>query len=213
MNSTVNSLQIWLEVIVLYIVFPLLFLWDVFNFPIMLVLVPVGLVIYFLLKRDPTFDNKLFFNWNNGKRYIKPMLWGFVAAAIVMLVTGYLVEPTNMFLLIKENPWLLLIISVFYPLFSVVPQALAYRALFFHRYAHFFKNKWLQIFISAVLFSFGHILYKNWIVLLLTFIAGIVYAYRYYQSKSLALSILEHALYGVWLFTSGLGMFFISHRV
>jgi len=213
MTKTLSIFQFSLEVITLYIVFPLLFLWDVFNFPIMLILVPVGLTVFFFLKRDSSFDNTLFINWENGKRYLKPMLWGFLAAAAIMFITGYLVEPSNMFLLVKEKPWLLLIISIFYPLFSVIPQALIYRALFFHRYASYFKGKWIQIIISAVLFSFGHILYKNLIVLLLTFIAGIVYAYRYYQSKSLALSVLEHALYGVWLFTSGLGMFFVSHRV
>ena len=213
MTKPLNALQLLLEVIALYIVLPLLFLWDIFNFPIMLALVPIGLIIYFLLKQDPTFDNNLFFNWSNGKRYLKPMLWWFLVAAIVMLVTGYLVEPSNMFLLVKEKPWLLLIISIFYPLFSVVPQALAYRALFFHRYSYHIKGKWMQIVVSAVLFSFGHILYKNWIVLLLTFIAGIVYAYRYYQSKSLTLSVLEHSLYGIWLFSSGLGMYFVSHRV
>ncbi len=213
MNKMNNNFQLWLEIIGLYIVFPLLFVLDIFNFPIMVLLLPVGLVIYFWLKRDPGFDNKLFFNWESGKKHIRPMLLGFLAAAVIILATGYLVEPTNMFFLVKEKPLLLLIISIFYPLFSVIPQALAYRALFFHRYAVFIKNKWVQILISAILFSFGHILYKNWLVLVLTFVAGVVYAYRYYQSKSLALSILEHSLYGIWLFASGLGMFFVSHRV
>ena len=108
---------------------------------------------------------------------------------------------------------MLLMISIFYPLFSVIPQGLAYRALFFHRYKKLFSRKYTLILASAVFFSFGHLLYKNWIVLGLTFIAGLVFAYRYYQSKSLLLSILEHAMYGVWLFASGLGYFFVSNFV
>lgn len=213
MDRTLNLFQVVLEMLTLYVFFPLLFLWDVFDFPIMLVLLPMGLAIFFWLKRDASFNNQLFINWKEGRKYLKPMLLLFSVAATVMLVINWFVNPDNMFIIIKEKPWLLLLISVFYPLFSVIPQALAYRALFFHRYAQLFGGKWLQIIVSAVFFSFGHILYKNWLVLLLTFVAGLIYSYRYIQSKSLALSVLEHAFYGVWLFASGLGMFFISHRV
>ncbi|MDF1550518.1 MAG: CPBP family intramembrane metalloprotease [Bacteroidales bacterium] len=207
------KIKIYFEIIVLYLLFPLLFLWDVFNFPIMLLLLPVGIGIYLFLKRDHSFDNKLFINWANGKKYLKPMLVLSLISAGVMLTISWMVEPANVFILIKERLWLLLIISVFYPLFSVVPQALAYRALFFHRYAYLFGGKWMQLIVSALLFSFGHILYKNWLVLLLTFVGGLIYSYRYLQSKSLALNVLEHSIYGVWLFASGLGMFFISSRV
>ena len=51
------------------------------------------------------------------------------------------------------------------------------------------------------------------LVLLLTFVAGILFAWRYERSKSLAVSIVEHSLYGVWLFACGLGYFFVSSFV
>ena len=208
-----KTIQILLEIIILYIIFPLLFLWDVFNFPIMLILLPLGLAIYFFLKHDKTFDNKLFNNWHEAKKFLKPMLFLFIVSAAVMLAIILIIKPEDTFYLVRENPLFLLVISVFYPAFSVIPQAIAYRALFFHRYAKYLKGKWRQIIASAILFSFGHILYENWLVLLLTFVGGIIYSYRYIQSKSLTLSILEHSIYGIWLFASGLGMFFISHRM
>jgi len=213
MEKKTAKYQIYLEIIILYILFPLLFLWDIFNFPIMLLLLPMGIGIYLFLRRDSSFDNNLFINWENGRKFLKPMLLLSIVSAIVMLVTIWLIDPSNVFFLVRKKPWFLLIISIFYPLFSVIPQALAYRALFFHRYALLFGGKWTQLIVSAALFSFGHILYKNWLVLLLTFVAGLIYSYRYLQSKSLALSVLEHSIYGVWLFASGLGMFFISSRV
>jgi membrane protease YdiL (CAAX protease family) len=104
-------------------------------------------------------------------------------------------------------------ISIFYPLFSVIPQALAYRSMFFHRYGDLFPGDALKIGFSALAFSFGHILYKNWIVLVLTFVAGLIFSYRYFKTKSLAISVLEHSMYGVWLFACGLGYFFVSSMV
>ena len=104
-------------------------------------------------------------------------------------------------------------ISVFYPLFSVIPQGLAYRSLFFHRYGNLFPGKTTKIIVSAAVFAFAHILYKNWMVLVLTFLAGLIFGYRYYKTKSLAISVVEHAMYGVWLFACGLGYFFVSSMV
>ncbi len=208
-----RNVRILLEIIVLYIGFPLLFFLEACRFPVILILPPLGLAIFFFLKNDASFSNKQFYNWPEGKRLVKHVLVLFAGASFFILAVIMVINPSRVFFLIREKPLLFLLISVFYPVFSVIPQALAYRALFFHRYAYLFRFKWVKITVSALLFSFGHIVYKNWLVLVLTFFAGIIFAYHYYRSKSLALSILEHSMYGVWLFASGLGMFFISGRV
>jgi uncharacterized protein len=213
MKSNRIILRSILELTILYIFLPLLFLLYNFHFPVMLILFPMGIAIYFFLRHDKTFDNSLFNYWQQGKKQIKPVLKLFVISALVMLVIILIVNPSYLFYLIRKKPLFLLVISIFYPVFSVIPQALAYRALFFHRYAHLFPGKWFQIIVSALLFSFGHILYKNYLVLVLTFIGGIIYSYHYLKSKSLIFSILEHSAYGIWLFASGLGMFFISSKV
>jgi len=130
-----------------------------------------------------------------------------------MVVLIWQIDKTKLFYLPHSNPWFLLLISIFYPVFSVVPQGLAYRALFFHRYGSLFPGNILKIIASAAFFSFGHILYKNALVLILAFIAGLIFAYRYQKTNSLLISILEHSLYGVWLFTCGLGYYFVSYFV
>jgi uncharacterized protein len=58
-----------------------------------------------------------------------------------------------------------------------------------------------------------HILFHNWIALALTFPGGILFALRYCNTRSLAVSSLEHALYGCFLFTIGLGQFFYVRAV
>jgi membrane protease YdiL (CAAX protease family) len=184
--------------------------WDI---PLMLFLLFMGLSVYFYLAYDPTFDRKTFLNWKQGREEIGKTLMMFGISALVMLGLIWLIDSSKMFLLLRTNPWLLLLISIFYPIFSVIPQGLAYRSMFFHRYGDLFPGDSLKIVFSALAFSFGHILYKNWIVLVLTFVAGLIFGYRYYKTKSLALSVLEHSIYGVWLFACGLGYFFVSSMV
>jgi membrane protease YdiL (CAAX protease family) len=201
------------EMLVLYGLLPFLLSLSKLNIPLMLVLLFMGISVYLYLIYDPAFDRKTFLNWQQGKGELGKLLLMFGISAIVMLVLIWIIDANKMFLLIRTNPWLLLMISIFYPLFSVIPQGLAYRSMFFHRYGDLFPGNALKIIFSAIAFSVGHVLYKNWIVLALTFVAGLIFAYRYYKTKSLAISIFEHALYGVWLFACGLGYFFVSSMV
>lgn len=170
----------------------------------------MGISVHLYLYYDPSFDRRNFINWDSGKREILNILLFFIPSAVIMVILIWQIDASRLFYLPRTNPLFLILISIFYPVFSVVPQGLAYRSLFFHRYAILFPGVILKIFISAMVFSFGHIVYKNAIVLLLTFLAGLIFAYRYYKTGSLLISVLEHSLYGVWLFTCGLGYFFVS---
>lgn len=61
---------------------------------------------------------------------------------------------------------------------------------------------------SAAAFAFLHIVFRNSLAVALTFCSGLLFAVRYAETGSLATSCFEHALYGRWLFTVGLGQFF-----
>jgi len=67
------------------------------------------------------------------------------------------------------------------------------------------KNKWLFLFINAILFSLAHLFLRSVLVQLLTFVGGILFAYTYQKTKSNTLVSIEHAIYGNWLFTVGMG--------
>jgi uncharacterized protein len=47
----------------------------------------------------------------------------------------------------------------------------------------------------------------------LTFAGGLLFAWRYKTTGSLFTSSLEHALYGCWFFTIGIGQYFYHGRV
>jgi membrane protease YdiL (CAAX protease family) len=91
---------------------------------------------------------------------------------------------------------------------SVYPQGLVYRAFFFERYRSLFPNPAVLIAMSAVAFSFAHIIFRNPIAVGFTLIGGFLFAWRYGETRSLFTSSFEHALYGCWMFTVGLGDYF-----
>ena len=213
MYTNQNKIITCAEIAVIYLAIPLLFFFNILDFSVMFLLMPIGIVVFLFLRFDKSFDNKSFTRWQISRKQYRSMWFLFVISAVVMLIAIWLVRPDRIFFLLRQKPLFLFWISLFYPVFSVIPQALAYRVLFFHRYANLFKNKWIQILVSAVFFSFGHVVFKNSLVLVLTFVAGIIYAYHYYLTKSMLFSIMEHSIYGVWLFASGLGMFFVDMRV
>ncbi len=198
------------EIAVLFFLLPLLIVLDVIVLPLWLILIIMGFSAILFLNYDNSFDKKNHINLVAAKKYFIRMLLFFFLAALVMVAIIYLLDPSKLFIFPREEPQLLVIMSVVYPLFSVIPQELAYRTFFFHRYGELFSSKWGLIFASALFFSFGHIHYKSPLVMLLTFVAGFIFAYRYHQSKSLTLTVIEHTLYGMWLFASGLGVYFVS---
>ena len=50
---------------------------------------------------------------------------------------------------------------VAYPVVSVYPQGILYRAFFFQRYATLFPGKWPMIVASAAAFALLHIIFRN----------------------------------------------------
>ena len=101
--------------------------------------------------------------------------------------------------------WLMLI--VLYPLVSVLPQELIFRTYFFHRYKKIIPDKRWRILLSAFTFSLAHLIYDNWIAVALAFVGGLMFAYTYAYTRSTLVCVLEHSVWGLWLFTLGLGQY------
>lgn len=132
----------------------------------------------------------------------------FIKFLIVSFVTTLFVWKTDasaLFEVVLNKPKLWLFILFVYTFLSVYPQELIYRTFFFQRYEGLFKSKVLFIFVNGILFSLGHLFFKNILVLILTFIGGIAFAMTYKKTNSTLLVSIEHALYGCWLFTVGMG--------
>ena len=133
------------------------------------------------------------------------ILVNFSIILILTVVLVYFSNPDMLFSVMLKKTTLWAVILLVYTLFSVLPQELIYRTFFFHRYQLLFKNKSMFIFLNATLFSLAHIFFRNTLVLILTFLGGLLFAFTYHKSKSTLLVSIEHAIYGNWLFTVGMG--------
>jgi CAAX protease family protein len=65
-----------------------------------------------------------------------------------------------------------------------------------------------MIIASALAFGFVHIIFRNWLAVGLCAIGGPLFSLTYQTSGSLLLACLDHAIFGNFLFTIGLGNFF-----
>ncbi len=193
-----------IELFLLFIVLPLSFLIS-YPIAIKMALTIIGfLYILIILKRKGLL--KLRFP---DKMYWKPF-WKetIIKLAIVMIITGLyvlFVAPDKLFSVLIKKPHLWLMILFIYTFLSVWPQEIIYRTFFYERYQGLVKKKWLFVFINAILFSLAHLFLRSFLVQALTFIGGMLFAYTYQKTKSTTLVSVEHAIYGNWLFTVGMG--------
>ena len=160
-------------------------------------------VIFILLKIDNTkFSISKNINWNV---FWKQTLIKLIGIIIITTLFLWFTNSEDLFNVLFNKPKLWIFILFIYSFFSVYPQELIYRTFFFRRYSIIFKNQKLIIFINAIVFSLAHIFFRNTLVMILTFLGGLLFAITFIKTRSTLLVTIEHAIYGSWLFTVGMG--------
>jgi uncharacterized protein len=177
------------------------------NLPIPYLLF-AALAAFLVLRSDPSFDSSHLASWNNVRSQLLPLL---ARDALFLAFLGLAVRlfaPQLLFSFLKRAPGFWALVMLLYPLVSVYPQELIYRAFFFHRYAPLFGSGLLMIAASALAFGFVHIIFGNWLAVVLCIIGGFLFSLTYQHSGSLLFTCLDHAIFGNFIFTIGLGQFF-----
>lgn len=131
-----------------------------------------------------------------------------IKLSLIIIITisfVWVTDSTQLFNVLINKPLKWLMLLFIYSFFSVYPQELIYRTFFFKRYGSLLKSDSLFIFINAILFSLAHFFFRSPLVLLLTFLGGILFALTFKKTESTLLVSIEHAIYGCWLFTVGMG--------
>lgn len=193
-----------IEFFIIFIIIPVSFL---FKYPILLKLI-IGVTgflycMYVLLQLEKnTFRVQKNLRW---KQFWMQSLVKLLLLAMITILFVWFTDKEILFGVLLNKPKLWLMILFFYTIFSVYPQELIYRTFFFQRYQNIFKNKVIFILRNAALFSLAHLFFKNTLVVFLTFIGGVIFAITYKKTKSTLLVSIEHAIYGCWLFTVGMG--------
>ncbi len=200
------------EFLLLFVAMPLAYRFAPWPIPALPVLWAVALYCYWQLRRDITFDRSRLWNPHPFAAQFVSIISLFLGGAVLLYSGVRLFAPDLLFNLVRAKPGVWATLMVFYPILSVYPQGIIYRSFLMHRYASLISSERTLIFASATAFSFMHIVYQNPIAVTLTFFGGLIFARRYSMTKSLFTSSVEHALYGCWLFTVGLGDFFYHGR-
>jgi hypothetical protein len=197
---------------ILFFALPALFASRVVEVPFFALLISAAVVTGALLLRDPAFDRRQLWNATGWRRGILGVLglWSLGVAVLAGIVL--LLMPQDFLRFPRERTGLWALVMVAYPILSVYPQNIIYRAFVFHRYRAVFRTPEAMLWASAVAFSFGHVIFHNWVALTLTLAGGLIFARTYQKHRSLALAATEHALYGQAIFTIGLGWYLV-HRL
>ena len=199
----ISNKQLVLEYILLIVVLPLSFL---LPYPLFLkigcALAALG-YIFIVMKRQDMLKNQAI------KRTWKSF-WGqlIIRFVVISSTTFFIVRffyPEELFVVLGLNPLFWLLILLVYAGISVPLQELIYRTYYFNRYESLFKNDLVFILVNGLIFSLAHIFFKNALVLLMTFVGGLLFALTYKKTRSTLLVSIEHAIYGYWLFIVGMG--------
>lgn len=173
--------------------------------PFLLIL---GGAAWLYLWRQPTFDRGDLWRASALRSALPSILALSAAVAVLMVVAVAIWDPDRLFRLPREAPLIWILVVILYPLLSVYPQELLFRAFLMHRYGPMFGNRVAIAAASAAAFGFAHIIYGTAVSVVLTVVAGWMFARRYQRTGSLLTASVEHALYGVLAFTVGLGELF-----
>lgn len=207
-NPPVSRPALIAEFLTLFVALPLAYRFSPIRIPALPLLWIVTAYAWFQLLRDPQFNRTQLWNITALPTRLAAILTIFAAAALLLWLSVHQFAPHLEWSFLRQHPIFWAIVMVAYPVLSVYPQGILYRAFFFERYAKLFPSHWAMILASAAAFAFLHIIFRNWLAVALTFAGGLLFAARYAQTGSLATSSFEHALYGCWLFTIGLGQYF-----
>ena len=199
-----SRLKLILELTLLFVFLPVMTLFPMHRgIKAALLLIGVGYIIVLCLKEEMC-SKTLLMQWKT-QPYWRPVAYRFLALAISTTFFTWWVDPNSLFVPPAKNPLLWVGVVLLYSVFSVIPQEFLYRTFFFNRFRPILKDDRLLVLTNAAVFSMAHLFYRNVLVLVLTFAGGILFAITYDRTKSLTFTCLEHAIYGSWLFTVGMG--------
>ena len=206
----VNTLKkkLAIEFLIIFFLIPLLVI--LFNLFVsnqkIFVFLPLFLVFFlslYLLKKTPSFS---------FKSLKKKIDWNFFfLISLFFVISGFfytLILDINLLFNLPKNYFFLWVaVMIFYPIFSVIPQEIIFRVLFFERYSCLFKNQFLYLILNSIIFAYIHLVFQNFHAFFITLITSPIFAYAY-VNKSFKTCFLTHTIGGQLVFTYGLGKYF-----
>ena len=178
------------SILSIYIFLPILILFnnDLYDIKFYL-LTGIGLGIFLLMKVFNISNKELGITKQNLWKSIKRNLILIALCVIIILILKLLHVD-------KYNPNETLYFYIFYIFISCPIQEFLYRGVFGYFDINS-KYNYLWIILSSLCYSFVHIIYKDVLTCVLTFIIGIIWYIIYKKDKNLCGVTLSHMILGV----------------
>jgi hypothetical protein len=209
-----SSFKLAATMVVLYAALPLLFL-GLGSRALSFIIPTLIAVSVWCIRSLPQDSRHALWDLGPLKKCSGRIVGRFVVGAFALTAATYALVPQRFMALPRHNPRLWLLICVLYPLLSVYPQEVIYRAFFFEHSARLLPGSrapWLLA-LNVALFGFAHIVFGNVWAPVLSAAGGLLFASTYLKSRSVMCAGLEHALWGNPIFTIGLGPLFAGGAV
>ena len=197
-----------IEFLIIFFLIPLAVILVKFFFSEQKIFVFLPLFIVFflslyLLKKTPSFS---------FKSLKKKTEWKFFfLISLIFAVSGFfytIILDSNLLFNFPKNYFVLWVaVMLLYPIFSVIPQEIIFRVLFFERYSCLFNNQFLYMVLNSIIFAYIHLVFQNFHAFFITLITSPIFAYAY-VNKSFKTCFLVHTIGGQLVFTYGLGKYF-----
>ncbi len=198
------------ELTLLFVGVPILYAAGWIRIPLLLLLAVAAVGCGWKLAADGCLKRGDWLRWRAPRREWVHMLLRFAVATPMLIAVVWCLQPQALFSLPRERPKIWLLVMLIYPLVSVYPQEIVFRAFFFCRYRLLFGEGAGLIIASTVAFAFAHITFHNWVAVALTLPGGVLFARSYQRTNALLFVACEHALYGGLVFTVGLGRYLLE---
>jgi hypothetical protein len=201
----------WSGLVVLYGVVPLVLAWIFRRFEYRHAMAPLlwaaSIVAIALLLRDPTFDPADLYRLSLHDEYLHVVTGRFFVLAVPLLAVGRWLTPAEFLLFPRKQPGLWVMFAILYPVLSSVPQGILFRVYFVQTFGSLFETHGALVLAGAIVFSLGHLVFRNTPALIITACGGALFIDTYVHTHSMMLAAIEHGVYGTLAFTAGLGKY------
>ena len=203
--------KLWAELLLLFVLMPIGVFWWVSDLHLYLmpILFGVGMACLAVLLADNQFKRFRLWHIRDFRSHCFSALRVFLPWACLLTVAIYVFLPEAFLSWPREQTGLWVMTLLIYPIVSVIPQEIIFRTYFFHRYKRILPSKHHRWALSTFLFGVAHIVYGNWLAVVCTWFGGALFGYRYMQTRSTAIVVIEHTLWGSFVFTIGLGAYLV----
>lgn len=195
--DTKSKAFLFLFICFVYIGLPISILLGLISFSYKFHALTIGAVVVYVIFRVLGFTNSdLGITTKNTKESISCVL----PLTVVLAIVGVVIWICGYSRITPNEHWSFFL---FYIFISSPVQEFLYRGAL-----NAALDKWKlsyisQMIISTTLYSFVHIIYKDWITLLLTFIIGLIWFFCYKKTKNLFGVSISHAVLGFVTIVAG----------